>query len=156
MDKDQIEAAKPHEIRQYLNKLEIRDHRFDKHTHYHSSRLRVMAKKAPLHIVEHDPLDPKAEPKTYEFFTNIADQLDDYHGKQHEHGHGRIVVLTDEEVRTMALSLAAGTHGVYQGQVLSKTEIPDAKHNAKDGTNNGSSSAQPEVRKEDGNPAGGG
>jgi hypothetical protein len=121
MTKEEILVAKPYMVRRYLNSIGVSDHRFDPNTHYHSARLRQMAKDIPLQIVEPDPTDPTAKPKTYEFYKDLADQLDSLHVQFHHHGTGRIVVFTDEEVIQYAHDLAAGTHQVVGGKVVLKS-----------------------------------
>lgn len=120
MTKDEILAAPPHMVHRHINSLGVINHRFEPNIHYHSAWCRKMAKESPDYVVEHDPLDPSAEPKRYERYSDIADHLDSLHQQFHEHGNGRIVVFTDEEVIQHALNLAEGTHKVENGKVVPK------------------------------------
>jgi hypothetical protein len=121
MNRDEIHAATEHELRKHLvENLGVHDHHFEKNIHYHSARLRQMAKDTPLEIVDPDPLDPKAEPQRYEFFSDVADHLDSLHAQFHEHGHGRIVVWDHEKLKQVLLDHAEGKLCVHGHRLVPK------------------------------------
>lgn len=116
----ELAKASGAELSFFLNSHGVADHRFDAVTHYHSARLRQMAKDSPQKIVEPDPSDPKAPVKEYELWTDIADHLDSLHRQFHGGHGGRIVVLSDEEKRQMALDLHDGKAMARGGEVVPK------------------------------------
>jgi hypothetical protein len=150
-DRAGIEKASHLELSQHIVAHSVRPHYFEYNTHYHSERLRKMAKETPLMVKEINTLSPTDKPMEYEFYKDLADQLDSLHQQFHHRGTGRVVVHTEDELRTMALALHDGTHKVLGGKV-----VPNAQQESNTSEVNGSGRTQSTVREESRSPAGGG
>ncbi len=144
--KEAIESASHHELSQHLLENQVRPHYWEPKLHYHSARLRDLAKNSPMMVTEYNTLSPSDPPMSYEFYTDLANQLDSlYQDSQGQHGRGRIVTHSEDSMREMALKLHSGTHEAIGGVVR-------VKQISSPGSNNGGSQARPSLRQEDGNP----